>query len=144
MADITIGTACLHCFGSALLYVGSLFVLVPNHIRALPRDHPLHVQYRIFAASTATILVIVACFWVFPTRPNVSFLESLGVRWDSFVSSVLTTIVLLSVFYLGPLVTEASFLVMKRYYEIKYNGLLSQRVSPASIFTIVMEFMQQE
>jgi len=48
--------ALVWCVTQSVVFVSSLYVLVPSQVRALDRSHPLHIQYRMRALIVATVI----------------------------------------------------------------------------------------
>ncbi len=140
--------AYLHCFGCAVLYVASLFLLVPANVRALPRDDILHIKYRMFAALIATILIMIECYFLLP-RPSTgsgSYLEMMGlsVTDSSIPQSLVATLGLMCVFYIGPIVTDIVYLSIRCLYDIKYNGVMVKRESMLSPLVVIKDYVENE
>lgn len=82
-----------YCFGLSILFVASLYVLVPYSVRQLDRDDPRQIQWR----SLATITVGVVACWSYPFCESVSryrILESLRLEFLATIAVALHTCVL--------------------------------------------------
>jgi hypothetical protein len=53
--EIPVFTGHLVCLFVSTSYVMSLY-LIPSRVRALPRDDPAHIKYRMLAASSSTLI----------------------------------------------------------------------------------------
>jgi prenyl protein peptidase len=59
--------AFVYCFGVAIAFVASLYLLVPAAIRQLDRDNPLQIKWRSFATATVCVMAILIYPWIFCT-----------------------------------------------------------------------------
>ena len=48
---VALSTAVGYCFGTSVAFVGSLYMLVPPHVRTLDRSHPRQIKWRTFATG---------------------------------------------------------------------------------------------
>ena len=118
-----------YCLSVTLFYILSLY-LIPSSIRAKPRDDKLHIKFRMVAASTSTLVAVVAVYFLSSDTSTSSFfsinhvrryLASLGLQLNVrvFCSSTITTIGIMLIFYLGPISTWVSY-----YVFISRNNLV--------------------
>jgi len=119
------------------VYVLSLYA-IPLRVRSLPRDEPLHVYYRILASSTATILALLWTAHYDIKLPELTFLESIGVRYDTALASVVVTVILMAIFYLGPLVVNITLFITKSKYLVSWRGVLTKRPQSESLANVLV------
>ena len=134
-----------YCLSLTALYVLSLY-MVPRRVRALSRDDPLHICWRLAAATLATLASVPACYFAIGSliRPPYeavgaydlrSFLIIIGFRVDSAMQCTVVAIALMTIFYMGPIVTYLLYFATSCRYDIRYDGhltLLSSRKGGAA------------
>lgn len=130
----------LVCFMISASYISSLY-LIPRKVRDSPRDDPTHIRYRILAASFATFVSGIVCFfcfesWNFPS--HISFLEACGFRIDTAAMSITRSCLLMAVFYLGPLTTSAIYLHTSHFYGVDDCGRIGRKEDDVRNISILM------
>jgi len=107
----------------SITFVSNLYLLIPRHVRSLPRNHKLHVQWRIISVLFTVGLVLISYPLLFCRHTysvnnykniNTNILNILGMTRFSF-APILQILIL----YLGPLVTL--FLRWLKSYNINYK-----------------------
>ena len=125
-ADLPLWYACFLCFAIGGSYVLSLY-LIPQHIRSMHRDEPLHIKYRLLASCSSTILSVLLMYSVISDAyapHNISFTTALGLRLDTLLESSIVTIGLMCIFYAGPITTHISMLWVVSNHRVSYSGEL--------------------
>jgi prenyl protein peptidase len=92
------------CAGFSILFVASLYFLVPRHVQRLGRDDPTQIRWRCFA----TTIVSAVCLLLSKLLScEDSFVPSLGISLSVIVHELLSTLVTVGhvlVLYLNPMV----------------------------------------
>lgn len=110
-------------------YVGVLY-LIPQNIRKLPRNEPVHIKYRMMVVSVTSCLLMLITYWLYLRPYNLNgtlkyinifsktdvvprrlasadydadgiFLCMIGWRIDNMFESVFVSICLMMMFYMG-------------------------------------------
>lgn len=119
----------LVCFIISSSYITSLY-LIPRSVRDTARDNPSHIQCRMLAAASSTILSGIMCYfcfqsWKFPL--GVTFLEACGMRLDTSLAAIYAACMLMSIFYLGPVVTTSVYLYASYFYGVDGSGNIGEK-----------------
>jgi hypothetical protein len=88
------------CGVIASAFVLSLYV-IPARVRALSRNDPEHIAYRLKLTVLVTIIFFLAIYTSSIRVNNSTFMETVGLTLTRLVWSILLTIALMSVFYAG-------------------------------------------
>ncbi|CAJ1932926.1 unnamed protein product [Cylindrotheca closterium] len=78
LIDATPLSSIVYCSILSTAFVGSLYVLVPAKVRALDRDHPIHIQRRALATLIVCGGAILSYPWLFCSKQGQSQEQSLG------------------------------------------------------------------
>ena len=148
---ITFAQSSCACVVIVAVFVLSLY-MIPAKVRALPRDHDLHIQYRLGACTISTLVTIFAVrYWydlglaAGSVLKDQSFWRVLGVsvsHQSRHLEAIGLTIALMTLFYAGPALSFLLQLVQERRNTISADGTVHPRkldaqanISYASLFT---------
>lgn len=132
------------CFFVSTSYVLSLY-LIPSKIRKSLRDNPVHIKYRMLAASSSTLISCLICHrfyesWKFPT--DIDFFQACGMRLDNAFNVVSVTCLLMSIFYMGPLLSSMIYFHTSYRQGVNEEGVVRELRKDGKEISLLKYFLK--